>query len=149
MRYKVSGIPVVGAGAFMPAMTMSAANFGAGLNRSHIVGFPGTEPVPIDHDMTLAPLSFDPKTQPSNVAPDIILPTVYIPGAKNMGPWARRSAARTKAPLFGGNPLPEPAGAPSGVPLPAQQAGKVGGSKVIGWPRVAPVWQSVNSSGPS
>lgn len=149
-RYKTSGLPVRGAAAFMPAMTRDPISSSAGLNRSAIVGFPGTHPVPIDHDMILAPYSFDPKTQPSNVAPDVILPTVYIPGARNMGPWAARGAARTVAPLFGGNPVPEPAGAPSGVPLPAQTApSRLGGSKVIGWPRVAPVWQSVNSSGPS
>jgi hypothetical protein len=148
VRYKTSGVPTRGAGAFMPAMVMDAPSFGAGLRT--VVGFPGTEPVPVDHDMILAPKSYDPKTQPSNVAPDVILPAVYIAGTRNMGPWATRGAMHTPAPLFGGNPVPEPAGAPSGIPLPAQQpASRLGGSKVIGWPRVAPVWQSVNSSGPS
>lgn len=127
----------------MPGLTLSGVSFGAGLRT--VAGFPGTIPVPVDHDQALSLNGFDPKTQPSNNSPDVILPTVYIPGTRYMGPWTRRGAMHTPGIYGGGNPLPEPAGAPSGIPLPAARPAKIGGQKVIGWPRVAQTWQSSNS----
>jgi hypothetical protein len=144
MRYRVENVPVAGAGAFMPGLTLNGVSFGAGLSNP-IVGFPGTREVPVDHDQRLSPYGFDPKTQPSNVAPDVILPALYVPPTVNMGPWSARSAMRTRGIGDGGNPIPEPAGAPSGIPIPAFRPARIGGSKVVGWPRTVPQWRSVTS----
>jgi hypothetical protein len=54
----------------------------------------------------LAPLGADPKTQPSNCAPNVILPAIYVPWAKNMGPT---EDAGINMALRRKNPIPVPA----------------------------------------
>lgn len=146
MRYRVDGIPPRAVAAFTPGLVLNGVSFGAGLRT--IYGFPGTLPVPVDDDRSLANYGHTPgdKTAPSRNAPNEILPTVYIPGTRDMGPWGRRTAMHTRGIGFGGNPLPEPAGAPNGVPVPAATyIPRIGGRAVIGQPRVAPRWPSVNT----
>jgi hypothetical protein len=128
-------------GAFMPGLVLNGVSFGAGLMQR--VGFPGTQPVPIDGDnMRPSPLGYEPKTLESNNAPDEILPTLYVAGTANMGPFAGRGAASVK---MSDNPLPVPAGTFGVVPLEVFRAAKIGGRKVIGWPRANITWPSVNS----
>lgn len=146
IRYVLPQAPRLGLGAFMPGLTLNGVSPGAGLTR--VYGFPGTVAVPVDHDQHLSQNGWDPKTQPSNVAPDAITPTLYVPGTRAMGPWSARGAAHTQAPGMGGNPLPVPAVALGVVPIPAFRPAKIGGRAVIGQPRVQPVWPSVNSGVP-
>lgn len=151
MRYRVEGLPVAGMGAFMPGLILNGVSFGAGLAQAPTVGFPGTAPVAVEAPPTLMEPA-DPRALPSHVAPNMLLPDVYLaPTGAGIGPWDGRGAARTQHFASGGsNPLPEPAGDYGRAPVSALGAAgpaKVGGQKVLGWPRIIPRWLSLNSGG--
>jgi hypothetical protein len=138
VQYRMDNAPRNGLGAFMPGLVLNGVSFGAGLRT--IAGFPGTREVEIEPTHAVSPLGWDKKTQPSNVVPDVILPTVYVPGTSNMGPFAERSAARVFG--VGDNPLPVPAIDEGRIPNVQMNAGRIGGRKVVGWPQVSTVWPS-------
>jgi hypothetical protein len=109
---------------------------------THVVGYPGTDPVEVSSP-GLPVASFDKKTAPSNTAPDLIDPDLYVAGTANMGPWARLGALATR---YGDNELPKPAGQWGYIPTPAiprSRAAKFGGRKVVPQPRVVQRWPSI------
>lgn len=143
-QYRVDQVPRYGQGAFTPPLLENGVSFGAGLRT--VVGFPGTSPIPIEPTHSLSELGYDPRTRPSMVAPNTILPTVYLAGTKNMGPFGDRTAARTAGIYAGGNPMPVPAIDPGRIPQVQQNApSRMGGRTVIGWPQAVPQYPSVTS----
>lgn len=137
MRYRVLDLPVIGTGAFTPTMATNPVASSFGLVQ--VSGSPGTEPIPVPAPTRVwaPPISFDPKTQPSNCSPDVFFPDLYRPSAANMGPSADAGVGMFRRRL---NEMPVPAVniVRSGVPNWHQQP--VGGRKVTAWPRAFQRW---------
>ena len=131
MRYRVLDLPVKGVGAFTPLPPTNPTASSWGL--VHVTGAPGTVPVaapaperswlPSDHGN----LS---KWQPSNVAPDVILPDQYVPFADNMGPSQHFGMALRRK-----NPLPVPALSWISAAKKAMIVPRIGGRAVANNPR--------------
>ncbi len=144
IRYRVLDLPVKGAGAFtpLPAVNPVASSYGL----VHVYGSPGTEPVPVDPPRYIGNLTAQPApntAQSSDVAPDYILPAIYIASAKNMGPTedvGLGMAIRRR------NPLPVPAKNPGRVPVPVLMRFPMGGSQ-LPWPRAFQRWPIRGQSG--
>lgn len=135
MRYRVLDLPAKGAGAFMPTPSTNAPASSWGL--VHVHGSPGTEPVPSPAPQR----SFLPNltrrggvdsAQGSMVAPDVILPSVYVAEVDNMGPAADAGVGMATRRL---NPLPVPALSYRRVPKVAQNTPRYGGRSTMVWPR--------------
>ena len=105
LRYRADNLPGVGMGAFMPNLTRPGWASSVGLETATVVGFPGTDPVPIERTWNISPLGWEPHgfTKPSKCAPDEITPAVYLSHTRNMGPFA---------PKWGGGYQDERPGAP-------------------------------------
>lgn len=134
MRYTVNDLPIGGTGAFTPTLTIPAAASSWGLVERD--GAPGTEPQHIVAPTRswAPPISFDPKTQGSNVSPDVTLRDVYIPYADNMGP------ASSQGPGIGMTtrrftPLPVPAIHWTAIPRRAMRPRRSGGRDQVDQPR--------------
>jgi len=129
MRYRVQDLPVVGLGAFAPLPTTNpvASSFGT-VKRTSTLGL-----VPV-HDGTVAipTISFDPKTQSSNCAPDVTLPSIYVAYADNMGPAADAGIGMAMRRLA---PLPIPATRIIYSARSAMLGKKVAGRRQVGQPR--------------
>ena len=70
--------------------------------------------------------------QPSDVAPDVILPAIYIPSAKNMGPEADAGFGMTRRRYC---ELPVPAVDSQRIPQVAMTVTPIAGRKAMAWPR--------------
>jgi len=132
MRYRVLDLPTVGLGAFTPTSTTNpvASSFGL-VKRSGAMGLvPVSTPAPT---RTWAPpISFDPKTQPSNCAPDAILPDQYVAYADNMGPVADAGVGMA---IRRRNPLPVPAVNVIRAATSAMSGPRLGARTQAVWPR--------------
>jgi hypothetical protein len=136
MRYRTSDLPPVGVGAFMPVPSTTPAASSYGL--VEVYGAPGTLEVPApspQHRGYLPSLTRSDgvnSAQGSMVAPDVILPAIYIPSAKNMGPEAGTGFGMSRRRYC---ELPVPAVNPQRIPEVAMTVTPIAGRKAIAWPR--------------
>lgn len=130
VRYTVESLPFMGTGAFVPTPTLPPASSSFGLVKR--TGAPGTEPQFAEGPTKtyLPPISADPQTQGSNVAPDFWLYDKYIAFADNMGPsnWFGMTFRRF-------TPLPIPAIHFTAVPRKALRSRKMAGRSQVEQPR--------------
>jgi len=138
-RYRTDQVPVNGAGAFMPSLTTNPGASSHGL--VGLDGWPGTTPIPAPHPASTAGASPGGtkamRTQGSHAgAPDEILPAIYIPRARNMGPSDGALGIMVKS----DNVLPVPAIDPGRAPAAAFRPAKVGGRSQVAWPRTTVTW---------
>ncbi len=146
IKYRVLDLPVKGAGAFTPLAATNPVASSYGL--VHIFGAPGTMPVPVaDNDYLPAITAQRPPNtaSPEDVTPNYILPAIYVPSAKNMGPQddvGIGMAIRRR------NPLPVPAINPNRNPVPVQMRFPMGGSQLV-WPRAFQRWPIRGQQGSS
>lgn len=146
IKYRVLDLPVKGAGAFtpLPATNPVASSYGL----VHIFGAPGTMPVPVQDNNYLPPGTAQPKpntASPEDVTPNYILPAIYIPSAKNMGPAADVGIGMT---IRRRNPLPVPAINPGRNPVAVQMRFPMGASQLV-WPRAFQRWPGRGQQGSS
>lgn len=132
IRYTVPDLPARGLTAFTPTPTVTPLASSAGL--THVFGAPGTMAIPAPAPPAVPNLGPDPKTSPSNCAPSVIFPAIYIASPANMRPPV---AVRST------NELPVPATSYLRVPKVAMSAPHIGGRNIIPWPRVFQRWGSV------
>ena len=136
MRYRVSDLPPIGTGAFTPIPTTTPAASSYGL--VEIFGAPGTLAVDAPSPQHLTGLPSLTRqggvnsAQPSDVAPDVILPAIYIPSAKNMGPEADAGFGMTRRRYC---ELPVPAVDSQRIPQVAMTVTPIAGRKAMAWPR--------------
>ena len=117
--------------AFLPSLTRPALLSRRGLVR--VYGDPGVVAIPAPHP-NLPIMSFDPLTSPSNNAPDVIYPTIYIAETDNMGPWAGMGAAHVRR---SDQEIPETAPQPvPQAPQSVSRRARIGGQRVWPNPRV-------------
>lgn len=135
IRYTVDDLPARGLTAFTPTLTVTPLASSGGL--AHVFGAPGTMAVPAPAPPAVPNLGPDPKTSPSNCAPSVIFPAIYLASPANMGPPVRRRST---------NELPIPATSYLRVPRVAMPAPHIGGRRVIPWPRVFQRWGSVTGT---
>lgn len=134
MRYRTDDLPPGKAGAFMPIPAVMARASAWG--QVDVFGAPGTHAVEAkaicvagSNTNQKAPNS----ARPSDVSPDAILPTLYIPGTRNMGPehgapgigMTRRRFAELPVPALGWTRLAQ------AIPLIVRKGGRV----TQPWPR--------------
>jgi hypothetical protein len=125
--------------ALLPVMPMSPMSTIWGANG--LEAHPGNQAIPSPRPGALPPVSANPLTQPSMVAPDVIFPTYSLvhdnPGLR--GPVARVSQ----------HTLPVPAVSMYKVaaqqPKIAYRARRFGGTGQVAQPGVATVWPDINS----
>lgn len=133
LRYRVADIPPRGAGAFCPTLVTTPHASSGGLE--DIAGAPGTLPIRSPFPAGLPQFGLDPKTQGSHVAPDVILPAIYVASAANMGP---------QVPIRHHNVMPVPArGFIRSAGRAFRPPSRLGGRNVIPWPRTFQRWGSV------
>lgn len=133
LRYRVADLPTRGAGAFCPTLVTTPHASSGGLEL--VAGAPGTMPIPAPKPAALAPFGLDPKTQGSNVSPDVITPAVYVASPDNMHP---------PVPVRHHNVLPIPARGWARSPGQAfRDPSRIGGRRVVPWPRSFQRWGSV------
>jgi len=136
MRYRVSDLPPNGVGAFTPIASTTPAASSYGL--VEVFGAPGTEAVPAPSPQHIGYLPSLTRSggvnsaQGSDVAPDVILPAIYVASAQNMGPEADAGMGMTRRRY---NELPVPALDPTRIPQVAQSAPSIGGRFSMAWPR--------------
>lgn len=146
IRYRVLDLPVKGAGAFTPLAAVNPVASSYGL--VHIFGAPGTMPVPSPKPEPLPSLtrSSSPNTaQGSDVAPDVILPAIYVASAANMGPAADAGIGMRRRRM---NELPVRAGDPGRQPVPVMIKFPAGASQ-LAWPRAFQRWPVRGAPGSS
>lgn len=140
VSYRVLDVPPYGAGAFMPTPARNPVASSYGL--VHITGAPGTDPVPSPRSAALPALTATGRgsnsAQGSDVAPDVILPAIYIPWATNMGPAADTGLGMARRRL---NELPVRAVDPGRQPVPVWQKFPTG-ARPLPWPRAFIRWPS-------
>src|SRR5438445_6043920 len=104
MRYRVLDLPIKGLGAFtpLPGRNPIASSWALVRTTAQL----GRLPISSPHPAATPDISFDPKTTPSNVAPDVITRDCYITYADNMGPSADAGFGMATRRL---TPLPVPA----------------------------------------
>lgn len=139
--YRTLDVPPYGAGAFMPqpARNPVASSYGLVI----IDGAPGTQPVSSPRpaatpSQTARPQGSVDSAASSDVAPDWILPAIYIPRAQNMGPAADVGIGMARRRL---NELPKRAIDPGRQPVPVWQKFPAGG-KQLPQPRAFVRWPS-------
>lgn len=137
VRYKVLDLPPQGARAFTPIMAINPVASSYGLVQ--IYGSPGTQSVPVASpaEEGVPYISQDPKTQSSNVSPNVILPGVYYTNAKNMGPVADAGIGMRFRRL---TPLPIPAIDALRSAQNTMRRIRVGGRNPTVWPRAFQRW---------
>lgn len=132
IRYRVDDLPSRGLSAFTPIAAATPGGSSGGLQ--HVYGSPGTTPIPSPAPAAIPPISMSDKTQPSNLAPDVFLPSIYFASARNMHP---------PVPVRPPNEMPMPATNWRRIPQIAMRTPRMGGRNVIPWPRVFQRWGSV------
>lgn len=135
VRYRVFDVPAMGAGAFMPTPSTNAPASSWGLVL--VDGAPGTEPVPAPSPQSAYLPSLTARggvdsAQGSMVSPDVILPSVYVARADNMGPAADAGIGMRTRRLA---PMPVPSFSYPRIPIPAQTPARIGGRRTMVWPR--------------
>lgn len=136
MRFAYKVDNVQGRGAFTPLAARSGIFATASLMRR--AGNPGIVAEPASGPR-LSPLGWDPAAEPSNVAPNVILPSIYIAFADNMGPWATPGALHV---AWRHGTVPVPAQQIVHQPRPAARRARIGGRRVVPTPRVLPTYPS-------
>lgn len=139
VSYRTLDVPPYGAGAFMPSPARNPVASSYGLVR--IDGAPGTEPVPSPRPASVPSLTRSggrDAAQGSAVAPDVILPAIYIPSADNMGPAADTGLGMARRRLC---ELPVRAIDPGRLPVPVWQQFPAG-ARPLPWPRAFIRWPS-------
>lgn len=147
MRYRVLDLPPKGAGAFMPTPSTNTVASSWGL--VHVEGSPGTQPVPVPKPQrtwlpALTRRGGVDTAQGSDVAPDFILPCIYVASARHMGPSADVGLGMALRRL---NPLPVPARHYPRQPVPAFNPPRIGGRATMLWPRAFQRWPATTISG--
>ncbi len=134
-RYRVLDLPVQGAGAFVPQPFTNPIASSWGL--VHVFGSPGTWSVPANNpgDTWRPTPNRGQLSQPSNVSPDVIRPSIYVASAANMGPnnWFGMAMRRH-------TPLPVPAVGWIANARNAMRSRKTGGRDAPVWPRAFQRW---------
>lgn len=125
IRYRVLDLPPGGAGAFtpLPARNPVASSYGL----VHVAGAPGTQPVPSPRPAATPSLTVVGginSAQGSSVAPDWILPAIYVASAANMGPAGEANIGMARRRR---NELPVRAIDPGRQPVPVWQRYPTGG----------------------
>lgn len=135
-RYKADNLPPRGVGAFAPTMGVDPVASSYGL--VEVAGAPGNMPVFSPQPGAVPVCSANQLTSPSNVAPDLILPAVYVTTPANMhGPVPHRPVNLMPAPAIDYRRVPRNALRPPP---------RLGGRKVIPWPRSFQRWGSETST---
>lgn len=136
MRYRVDDLPISGTRAFTPLPSTNPVASSYGLVK--VTSSLGLEPVPSPSAAKDLPSpSSDRRTQPSFVAPDVILRSTYIAHADNMGPCAD---ARIGMAMRRNNPIPVPAKGWIPVPPSALRSKRFAGRQAMSWPRAFQRW---------
>ena len=131
-RYKVDNPPMRGMGAFAPPAPGQATAAASSWGLVHVAGAPGNMNMPSPKPGGVPDVSMDPRTSPSNVAPDVWHPAVYVTDADNMHP---------PVPVRPMNVLPYPATDYTRVARTALHAPpRLGGRDALRWPRTFQRW---------
>lgn len=121
-----------------PARNPVASSYGL----VNIDGAPGTDPIPSPRSAALPALTAVGRgvnsAQGSDVAPDVILPAIYIPRARNMGPTEDVGLGMARRRLC---ELPVRAIDPGRRPIPVFQQFPAG-ARPLPWPRAFVRWPS-------
>ena len=137
MRYTFKAPPNV-APAMSPHIGRSVVSSSNGV--VVVDGEPGTFPIPAPRPAATAGLtSVDPRTQPSAVTPDHILPALYTVGQRNQ--W---DAEHFPGLLLSDHELPVPARKYYSLPGVAFNPAHIGGRAQIGQPRPLIRWPWLN-----
>lgn len=134
MRYTVLDVPPSKVGAFAP---LPAGNpVGSSYGLVAVYGAPGTLPVDAPNpDRSLPTVSarhgID-SARPSDVAPDVFFPILYVALADNQGPAADAGIGMWRRRF---NELPIPARNPTRIPTSDSLVTKKGGRLTQAWPR--------------
>jgi hypothetical protein len=132
MRYRVLELPTVGTGAFTPTMPRNPIASSWGLVR--VGANLGLTPI-ISPKPPVPPISAIRETQPSYVAPDVILRDRYVAYADNMGPNNYLNMAGRRL-----TPIPIPAVSWINTAMRAMQGNRIGGRIAMAWPRAFQRW---------
>jgi hypothetical protein len=139
VSYRTLDVPPFGAGAFMPSPARNPVASSYGLVQ--VEGAPGTDVVPSPRPAALPALTrragVD-SAQGSAVAPDVILPAIYVAFADNMGPECDTGIGMARRRL---NELPVRAIDPGRLPVPVWQQYPAG-ARPLPWPRAFIRWPS-------
>ncbi len=129
IRYRVYDLPMNGVGAFcpIPAITPQASSHGV----VKVTAALGRNPVPVDPPWGAEQVN-DPRSQPSNNAPNIILYDTYIAYANGMGPVMDAGLGMATRRLC---PLPVPARSWRLAVRPVFHRAIIGGRQAMPWPR--------------
>lgn len=143
--YRTNDVPPYGAGAFMPVPARNPVASSYGL--VHINGSPGTNPVASPRpaatpSQTARPQGSKDSAAGSDVAPDYILPAIYIPSARNMGPEMDTGLGMARRRL---NELPVRAVDPGRRPVAVFQQFPAG-ARPLPWPRAFIRWPARGSA---
>lgn len=133
-------VPQKGAGAFMPTLTRGGAPATNGQNV--ITGSPGTTRVPSPRPPALSDSELGgPFNQPSSVAPDYIMPSIYVVHANG--------SLRFPGALPDSNDhvLPVPAGASGRTATQRQHRQRIGGRTATGAVRPFTQWKTYGGTG--
>lgn len=139
ITYRALDIPPYGAGAFMPQPARNPVASSYGL--VHIDGSPGTDPIPSPRPASMPSLTIQGgvnSAQGSSVSPDVILPAIYIPSARNMGPTDDVGLGMARRRL---NELPVRSIDPGRRPVAVWQQFPMG-ARPLPWPRAFIRWPS-------
>ena len=131
MRYRVSDLPTVGIGAFMPIPAATSI----GLGDFTRIGYPGTLPVPTGSPLEALPALTAQghgwnSAQSSDAAPNLQLPSIYYTTANRMGPSRHFGMARRRL-----AELPVPAVNPLRIPNVGMRTPNIAGRRAMSWPR--------------
>lgn len=135
IRYRTPDLPPEGVGAFMPIPAITPASSSFGL--VEVSGAPGTEPTPApapqrNYLPSLSAQGGVNSAQRSEVAPDVMLFSVYVAYADNQGPAADAGIGMMRRRLA---ELPLPAINPVRLPATAMRTPNIAGRRAMAWPR--------------
>ena len=122
--------PIMGPGAFSPLPAIIPSASSGGVVRTE--GHPGNLAIALPHPGVGVNVGQDPRTNPSNVAPDLIYPDIYVAHADNMAPPVPISLEANVMPM----PTPDPVR----VPRQSTHKARLGGRTATSWPRKLVRW---------
>ncbi len=132
MRYWTQGTDARTVGALMPILPPTPRATTNGVVR--VYGQPGTQGIASPAPAGIPMNGFSRATQPSNMAPDYIFPSIYYTTPDGMHPPVN---------LFRDNPMPVPARGLYRIPRVLQRPRRTGGSLQVGQPAVVQRWASL------
>lgn len=131
IQVRTLDVPIKGMGAFIPTLTMGGAPVTNGQNL--VTGAPGTVRVPSPPPAALDDSSLGGDfNQPSNVAPNWFLPSIYT--------FHANPSVHFPGKIKSDNPLPIPAVAVSRIPAQLQHRTRIGGRTVTAAIRPFTIW---------